>query len=463
MRRAMHAPIQPIHRLAEVRYVDSAFNRLAYYDPLTCLPNRGLLQDRLAQALLASARSGLLGAVFFVNVDGFRELNTMEGHDAGDRLLVLLASRLRGVVRDCDSVAHHWGDEFLILVEDLADNPEAATDCARELGDRLQASVALPLDLKTLEYPCRVSIGTALFQQRDTVEAVFRHAALALQQAKTSGRNTLCFFETEMQSTQDQRSAMSAELEKALLWQQFRLHFQPQVNTARRVVGVEALLRWQHPLRGLVSPGEFVPLAEQSNLIVPIGQWVLKTACMQLKKWSTDSHCCELQVAVNVSARQFQQENFVAQVEDALRQSGATPMLLKLELTESLVLENIEDVVVKMNQIKQLGVSFSMDDFGTGYSSLSYLAHLPIDQLKIDQSFVQNIPGKSSDETIARTIISMGQGLGMNVIAEGVETEAQRSFLTLHGCHAFQGYLFSRPLPADALEAFVRELGKDAT
>ena len=455
MRRAVRVPTRQIDRLDEVRYVDSAFNRLAYYDPLTCLPNRGLLQDRLAQALLASVRSGLLGAVFFINVDGFRELNTMEGQDAGDRLLVLLAARLRGVVRDCDSVAHHWGDEFLILVEDLADNPQDATAFARELGDRLQASMALPLDLKTLDYQCRISIGTTLFQQRDTVDAVFRHAGLALQQAKTSGRNTLCFFEAEMQSTQDQRSAMSAELEKALLWKQFRLHFQPQVNTARRVVGVEALLRRQHPLHGLVSPGEFVPLAEQTNLIVPIGLWVLQTACLQLKQWSTHLHCCELQVAVNVSARQFQQDDFVAQVEDALRQSGANPMLLKLELTEGLVLENIDDVVRKMNQIKQLGVNFSMDDFGTGYSSLSYLAHLPIDQLKIDQSFVQNIPGKSSDETIARTIISMGQGLGMNVIAEGVETEAQRSFLAEHGCHVFQGYLFSRPLPVEALEAYV--------
>ncbi len=449
--------------LVPVSYEKSAFNRLAYYDPLTCLPNRGLLQDRLAQALLASARSGLLGAVFFVNVDGFRELNTMEGHDAGDRLLVLLASRLRGVVRDCDSVAHHWGDEFLILVEDLADNPEAATDCARELGERLQASVAQPLDLKSLQYPCRIRVGIALFHQRDTVETVFRHAALGLQQAKTLGRNSLCFFEADMQSAHDQRNATAAELEKALLWRQFRVYYQPQMNSAGHMVGVEALIRWQHPLRGLVSPAEFVPLAEQTNLIVLIGLWVLKTACAQLAKWANDWHCCELQVAVNVSARQFQQEDFVSKVEEALRQSGANPLLLKLELTEGLVLENIEDVVVKMNQIKQLGVRFSMDDFGTGYSSLSYLAHLPIDQLKIDKSFVQNIPGKNSDETIARTIISMGQGLGMNVIAEGVETEAQRSFLTLHGCHAFQGYLFSRPLPADALEAFVRELGKDAS
>ena len=442
---------------AFVPQLESACRRLAYYDPLTGLPNRGLLQDRLAAALISGALSGRYGALFFINVDNFRELNSAEGHDAGDRLLVLLAARLRSVAGAGDCVARKWGDEFLILVEDLGGNLEQAMECARQLGDRLFAAMAPAADLKTLEYPCRLRVAAALFQAGDTVETVFRHARFALQQAKEAGRNTLCFFDDWMQSSQEQRSALSAELEKALLWRQFRLYYQPQVDSARRVLGVEALLRWPHPLRGLVPPNEFIPLAEQSHLISLIGLWVLKTACGQLKKWETDPLCCTLQMAVNVIARQFQQDDFVDQVAAALRESGANPQRLKLELTESLVLENIDEVIGKMNQIRALGVCFSMDDFGTGYSSLAYLANLPIDQLKIDKSFVQNSPGTTSDETIVRTIIAMGQGLGMNVIAEGVETVEQRAFLAQHGCHAYQGYLFSRPLPLDALQAYLGE------
>ena len=435
--------------------VNSSFNRLAYYDPLTRLPNRGLLQDRLAQALAASTRSGLFGALFFVNVSNFKGLNETEGHEAGDLLLVALAARLRAAVRESDSVARQWADEFLILVEDLADTAEEAAHQAQLLGERLHAAMASPVDLNNFKYVCRISVGIGMFQKRTTVESIFKHASLALLQAKKSGRNALCFFQPAMQSAHEHLSALAAELEKALAWQQFRVYYQPQVDQALRVIGVEALVRWQHPLRGLVMPGEFIALAEDSDLIISIGLFVLKSACTQLKLWEIDAHTSELQIAVNVSARQFQQADFVSQVRGALIDSGANPQRLKLELTESLVLENIDDVIEKMNQVKQLGVSFSMDDFGTGYSSLSYLAHLPIDQLKIDKSFVQNIPGKSSDETIARTIISMGQGLGMNVIAEGVETEAQRAFLAHHGCHAYQGYLFSRPLSVKQLDAYL--------
>jgi diguanylate cyclase (GGDEF)-like protein len=435
--------------------VDSSFNRLAYYDPLTRLPNRGLLQDRLAQALATSARSGLFGVLFFVNVDNFKGLNDAEGHEAGDLLLVELATRLRAAVHEADSVARQWGDEFLILAEDLADSAEEATLQAQLMGDRLRATMASPIDLKSHLYPCKISIGAGLFNGRDTVHSAFKHAGLALLQAKKSGRNALCFFKPAMQFEQEDLSALSAELEKALVWQQFRVYYQPQLNSAQCVIGVEALLRWQHPLRGLVMPGDFISLAEESNLIIPIGLFVLKSACAQLKLWEHDPHTCELQIAVNVSARQFQQADFVSVVQGVLEDSGANPLRLKLELTESLVLENIDEVIEKMNQIKLLGVSFSMDDFGTGYSSLSYLAHLPIDQLKIDKSFVQKIPGKSSDETITRTIISMGHGLGMNVIAEGVETELQREFLARHGCHAYQGYLFSRPLSFAQLDAYL--------
>jgi len=437
--------------------VPAKFNRLAYYDPLTRLPSRGLLQDRLAQALAASARSGLMGALFVVNIDNFRGLNDEEGPEVGDLLLVGLATRLRAVVHDEDCVARQWGDEFLVLIEGLAETAEEATCRARQLGDRLRAITQAPVDLDGYEYHCRISIGVGLFQQSDTVERVFRHAGLALRQAKTAGRDTVLFFDPEMQSTQDLHSATRAELEKAIFWRQFRVYYQPQIDSAQRVIGVEALLRWQHPLRGLVPPVEFIPLAEALNLIVPIGLWVLETACEQLQAWAGDPLTHHLQIAVNVSVRQFQQANFVAQVQKTLLDSGANPARLKLELTESLVLDNMGEAIGKMHEIKRMGVSFSMDDFGTGYSSLSYLAQLPIDQLKIDKSFVQNIPGKSSDETIARTIISMGQGLGMSVIAEGVETEAQCAFLAHHGCHTYQGYLFSRPLPIEQLESYLRQ------
>ena len=461
-----HAAPRAAHPPAEVRYAVSAFNRLAYYDPLTRLPNRGMLQDRLEVALAASARSGLFGALFAINVRNFRGLNSAEGHEAGDQLLVQLATRLHAVVRDCDSVARQWGDEFLILVEDLAGDACEATLHARVLGERLCAAMDQPFDLTTHLYSCRISIGITLFGQHDTVDSALDHAALAREQVKGQATDCLCFFAPPMQSLADQRRILSAELEKALVWQQFCIYYQPQVDHRQRVVGVEALLRWQHPLRGLVPPGEFIPLAEATDLIIPIGLWVLQSACEQLKQWESQPYSSSLPVSVNVSARQFQRPDFVLQVKNALESSGANPERLKLELTESLVLENMDEVMQKMQQVRQLGVRFSMDDFGTGYSSLSYLSNLPLDQLKIDRSFVQKIPGKSSDEIIARTIIMLGQSLGMNVIAEGVETPEQYAFLARHGCNSYQGYLFSRPLPLDALEIYLQcgwcyNLGRD--
>jgi diguanylate cyclase (GGDEF)-like protein len=436
-------------------HVNASINPLVDYAPLTHLPNRSLLKDRLAQALAVCTRSGFFGALFFINVNNFHGLNDAEGHEAGDLLLLELATRLRAAVCKVDTVARQWDDEFLILAENLADTGEDATHQAQLLGDRLRAILISPVILKNYEYTCRISIGVSLFQPRDTVESIFNRTGLALHRAKKSGHNALCFFESAMQHEQERRSVMSAELEKALAWQQFRVYYQPQVDNAQRVIGVEALLRWQHPLHGLVMPGEFIALAEELSLIAPLGLFVLKSACAQLKRWEHTPHTCGLQIAVNVSAQQFHMTDFVAQVQGVLKDSGANPLRLKLELTESLMLNNIDDVIEKMDQIKQLGVSFSMDDFGTGYSSLSYLAHLPIDQLKIDKSFIQQIPGKKKDEIIVQIIISMGQSLGMDVIAEGVETEVQRAFLTRYGCHAYQGYLFSRPLSIEQLDAYL--------
>ncbi len=428
---------------------------MIFHDPLTGLPNRGLIQDRLTLALAASAGSGLLGALFWINIKNFRALNISEGHETGDQILMQLSARLCSVARDSDMVARLWGDEFLILLEALGSNAAEATHNARLMGERLRNAMLTPMDLHTYHYACSLRIGVSLFQAPDKVADVFRRAALALQETATQEADSLCFFDPLMQSQHEQRNTLLAELTKAVLWQQFCIYYQPQVDYREQVVGVEALIRWQHPLHGLVPPNTFIPLAEEADLILPIGLWVLRTACVQLKLWEQKPLCSQLQVSVNVSVRQFQQPAFVAQVQAALLDSGAKPELLKLELTESLMLENLDDVVGKMQQIRRLGVRFSLDDFGTGYSSLAHLANLPIDQLKIDRSFVHNIPGKSSDEIITRTIIAMGRGLGMEVIAEGVETEAQHAFLANNGCNVYQGYLFGRPVSPDVLEALL--------
>jgi EAL domain-containing protein (putative c-di-GMP-specific phosphodiesterase class I) len=320
----------------------------------------------------------------------------------------------------------------------------------------VHAALDTPFNLNGYEYHCMSSIGVDLFYAHDTVESLFKHADLALYQAKNSGRDKLRFFNPALQDAIDQRSILESALQKVLPLNQLRLYYQPQLDVARRVVGVEALLRWQHPLRGLVAPDDFIPLAEDTGLILPIGRWVMETACAQIKTWENDAHTRELQIAVNVSARQFRQPDFVTQVKNVLADSGANPVRLKLELTESMLLEDVKDTIAKMLAIKQLGVRFSMDDFGTGYSSLSYLAQLPLDQIKIDKAFVCNLPGVTKDETIAKAIITLGLGLNMNVIAEGVETESQRQFLEAHGCHEYQGYLFSRPLTIEALEVFLQ-------
>ena len=430
-------------------------HRLAYYDPLTHLPNRRLLQDRLGQAVAATARSGLYGALFFIDLDHFKVLNDTRGHDVGDLLLVNVAQRLRAVMREGDTVSRQGGDEFVVVLEGLGAEINAAAALALHLGEKLRRSMDSPFSLLDIEYHGKLSIGVCLFDKQDKVEDLLKHADLALYQAKNAGRDTLRFFDPAMQAALDQRSALEADLRQAIHRSQLQLYYQPQVDAARRVIGVEALLRWQHPQRGLVPPDEFIPLAEDSGLILPIGLWVLEAACAQLKDWESHAATHELVVAVNVSARQFRQPDFVAQVTRALEANGATPSRLKLELTESLVLDDVTDTIAKMHAIKCLGVQFSMDDFGTGYSSLAYLARLPLDQLKIDRSFVSNLPGSNNDETIARTIITLGRELVMDVIAEGVETEAQLAFLELHGCYAYQGYLFSRPLPLEAFEAFL--------
>lgn len=442
--------------ITESKLAEAEIHRLAYYDSLTGLPNRRLLQDRLSQSLITAGRSGSYGALFFIDLDNFKALNDTRGHDVGDLLLVEVAQRLRSQVRESDTVARLGGDEFVVLLDAVSNDATEAASVAMQVGDKLREAIDQPFHLHYHEYMCRLSIGVSLFNAQDTVEELLKHADLALYQAKNAGRNTLRFFDPAMQSALEHRNQTEAELRQAIGKKQLVLHYQPQVDAQGRVVSVEALLRWVHPQRGLVAPDEFISVAEETGLIVPIGLWVLESVCAQIARWTGDDVMGALQVAVNVSSRQFRQSEFVKQVREVLESSGIDPARLKLELTESLVLEDIADAVAKMNAIKQLGVDFAMDDFGTGYSSLAYLADLPIGQLKIDRSFVRNLPGKSNDELIARTIISMGKGLSIEVIAEGVETEAQRQFLETHGCIAYQGYLFGRPMPVTDLEVFLQ-------
>ena len=422
-------------------------HRLAYYDPLTHLPNRRLLQDRLSQELAAANRNGLHGAILFLDLDNFKALNDTRGHDAGDKLLVEVAQRLRAVVREDDVVGRLGGDEFVVLLEDLSAEAEVAAMLTKQVGEKVLETLAHPYHFDDYEFHCTASIGIRLYLEQESAEELLRHADLAMYHAKTAGRNTLCFFDPAMQAMVNARADMEKDLRRALEHNQFKLYFQSQVHSNGQIVGAEVLLRWQHPDRGLSSPLEFIPLAEKTGLILPIGQWVLESACAQLKAWEGTTHTRYLQLAVNVSARQFRNPDFVAQVQQALSSNAANPDLLKLELTESLVLDDIDDTIVKMHALREIGVRFSLDDFGTGYSSFSYLTQLPLDQLKIDRSFVRNIGVKSTDAIIVQTIIGMAHSLGIEVIAEGVETESQHAFLEQHGCPACQGFLFSKPLP----------------
>ena len=454
-KRVLQATVRDI---TERKRVEQQIHQLAFYDPLTGLPNRRLLMDRLQQALSVSARNGQHGAILFLDIDNFKTLNDTKGHDIGDLLLIEVARRLEHCVRDGDTVARLGGDEFVVVLETLsAITDEAATQSER-VAEKIHAALNQPCQLNEYRYQTTPSIGIVLFRGHlESIDELLKYADIAMYQAKTAGRNAIRFFDPHMQAAIEARSDLEDELRMAISRQQFRLYYQVQVDSLRRPLGAEVLLRWVHPERGLVSPAQFIPLAEETELILPIGLWVLQTACAQLKAWQHEVQKRDLTLAVNVSAKQFRQADFVAQVQRVLLESGAKPSLLKLELTESTVLENVDDTITKMRELKLLGLSFSMDDFGTGYSSLQYLKRLPLDQIKIDQSFVRDIASDPNDAAIVQTIIAMTEALGLNVIAEGVETGAQLDFLDKHGCHTFQGYLFSKPLP---LEEFEVSLGK---
>jgi diguanylate cyclase (GGDEF)-like protein len=441
----------------ERRTASDKINELAFFDPLTNLPNRTLLLDRLKQTLAASARSGHYGALLFIDLDNFKTLNNTLGHDMGDLLLKQVAQRLTQRVRQGDTVARVGGDEFVVVLAGLGVHAgEAAIEMER-VSDKMLATLNQPYRLGDVAHHSTASMGVTLFGGAPAaIDDLLKQADLAMYKAKEAGRNAWRFFDPHMESAVKELAALEDDLRRALDQQQLLLHYQAQVVGEARVTGAEVLVRWQHPRRGMVAPVDFIPLAEKTGLILPLGRWVLQTACSQLALWASRPEMAHLSLAVNVSAHQFRQPDFVEQVLAVLDETGANPQRLKLELTESLLVHNVQEIIEKMFALKAKGVGFSLDDFGTGYSSLSYLKRLPLDQLKIDQSFVRDILIDANDAAIAKMVIVLGESMGLAVIAEGVEIEAQRDFLAHLGCHAYQGYLFSRPLPLAAFEAFMK-------
>jgi len=436
------------------KQAEAEIERLAFYDPLTGLPNRRLLYDRLHQAIVANARAASHGAALFIDLDNFKALNDTKGHNQGDLLLVEVARRLEACVREGDTVARLGGDEFVVILNGLHGDAAQASAQTKMVGGKILAAIGRPYPLQGYEYHCSASMGIGLFRQPDTtVEELLKCIDTALYQAKRSGRNGMQFYDPAMQLALEAKAALEGDLRRALEENGFVLYYQPQVDQGGRTIGAEVLIRWRHPQRGLVPPAEFIPLAEETGLIVPIGNWVVETACAQLKLWEGQAGLDGLQLAVNVSAPQFRQADFVDQVRRTLERHGLCPSRLKLELTESLVLDDIDDTIVKMQQLRESGVRFSMDDFGTGYSSLYYLTKLPFDQLKIDRSFVHSLGVTQNDAVIIQTIIGMADNLGIESLAEGVETAEQLAFLQAHGCNFYQGFLFGRPLPLDQFQA----------
>jgi diguanylate cyclase (GGDEF)-like protein/PAS domain S-box-containing protein len=432
---------------------EEEIKHLAFHDYLTGLPNRRLLLDRLQQALASSARSGRHGALLLIDMDDFKTLNDTHGHIVGDSLLQQVAERLKSCVREGDTVARLGGDEFVLILENLGEDLIEAAEQIKSVGNQIHDSLGHPFQLALHKYKCTISVGATLFKDTHlTKDELIKQADIAMYQAKKAGRNTLRFFDPQMQEAINARAELEGELRKAVEAGQFQLYFQVQVDYLHRPIGAETLIRWIHPERGLVTPAQFIPLAEETGLILPIGKWVLETACMQIKAWEQDLLTRDLVLSVNVSAKQFQQPDFVLQVQDSVRSQGIKPGLLKLELTESMLIENIGDTIATMNALNEIGVQFSLDDFGTGYSSLQYLKRLPLDQIKIDRSFIHDIVDNVSDRAIVRTIIAMAQSLNLNVIAEGVETEEQRSLLINKGCKNFQGFLLGKPLPIKQFE-----------
>jgi diguanylate cyclase (GGDEF)-like protein/PAS domain S-box-containing protein len=435
---------------------EDAVAHLAFYDSLTDLPNRRLLSDRLQHAQASIARTGKEGALLFIDLDNFKALNDTQGHDVGDLLLVQVAKRLKACVREGDTVARLGGDEYVVVLEDLStDAVEAATQ-AKAVGRKILLSLNQPYQLVGHEYRNTPSIGiTLLNDQQLSIEEMLKQADIAMYQAKKSGRNTLQFFDPKMQEAINTRVTVERELLVAVEQNEFELHYQAQVDEGGQMMGAEALIRWNHPLRGVVFPDQFIPLAEETGLIVPIGAWVMDAACAQLQAWQDNQAARNLTIAVNVSAKQLQHDDFVLQLKSTIEKYRVSPSLLKLELTESMLVQNVEETIAKIEEIRRLGIRLSLDDFGTGFSSLQYLKKIPLDQLKIDQSFVRGLESDRHDRHIVRAVIAIAQSLEMDVIAEGVETQGQLQLLKGNGCLNYQGYLFGKPMPIAQFESYL--------
>jgi diguanylate cyclase (GGDEF)-like protein len=431
---------------------------IAFHDPLTKLPNRRLLTDRLQQAIDASDRTGHYGAVIFIDLDNFKHVNDTRGHDVGDKLLAEVASRLSKHMRKGDTVARLGGDEFIVMTTDLGDDYNKSAIQAELICEKILSILNEPFILNAHEQNCTASIGISIFRGNTlSVANLLKHADTAMYQSKYAGRNTWHFFDPTMQDAIEARLSIQSDLRKAISENQFELYYQIQVDRQNKTLGAEALIRWNHPERGRVPPLEFIPIAEETGAIIAIGHFVLMTACKQLKIWESNPKTKDLLLAINVSLYQFKQTDFVDEVKTVLSETNANPNLLKIELTESMVIDNVDEIINKMQQLRAIGVRFSMDDFGTGYSSLASIKHLPITQLKIDKSFVDDIAKNSNDAAIAKTIIAMGNILGLNVIAEGVENEDQFKILKDFDCPNFQGYLFGKPMPIDEFELLIQD------
>jgi len=444
--------------ISQRRLREAEVAQLAFYDPLTGLANRRLMKDRLHQALAVGARTARQGALMFIDLDRFKSINDTLGHDKGDMLLQQVAQRLTGCVREGDTVARPGGDEFVVmLAADLSQAPAEAAAQARIVGEKILTALSQPYDVAGDVYHGSASIGVALFgEHRVPMDELLKRADQAMYQAKAAGRNTLRFFDAAVQQSLQMRSTLEAELRQAVQRGEFLLHYQPGFDRTGRLLGAEALVRWQHPRHGVVLPDDFINVAEETGLIISLGRWVLEAACAQLAAWSTEPEMARLFLSVNISARQLHDQRFVRSVLEAVDRSGADATRLKLELTESMMLEDVGDTIAKLQALKARGVGFSLDDFGTGYASLTYLKRLPLDQLKIDRSFVADMLTSPRDAAIARTVVELGRSLGLTVIAEGVETWAQRDLLAEYGCHVFQGNLFGRPAPVETLRQQAR-------
>ncbi|MBS67852.1 MAG: histidine kinase [Pseudomonas sp.] len=448
--------------ITDRKAAEERIHNLAFYDPLTNLPNRRLLLDRLHQAMAASRRGNQLGALMFIDLDNFKNINDLHGHQTGDQVLRIAAERLHAEVRASDTVARLGGDEFVVMLENLGDDPLRAAGQAEHIGMKLLDSLDRPYRLADLALYSSASIGVVLFgAEASSSDELMKRADMSMYEAKISGKNTLRFFDPRMQLAVQDRLRLEEEIRLGLKNGDFILNFQPQLEQTEGIVGAEALVRWQHPLRGLLTPAAFIAQAEHAGLIHTLDQQVLAQACAQLARWAETPEFAHLSLSVNLSAHLLYQDNFVEKALELLERSGADPARLKLELTETLLLDNMPEAIARMTRLKKHGIRFAIDDFGTGYSSMSYLQQLPLDQLKIDQTFIRRLPEDSNSLTIVRAICALATGLNLEVIAEGVESEPQRAMLFANGCHHYQGYLFGRPLSADAFEELVRSAAAD--